>query len=516
MRSAGDLAVLEAIAVGEARRDFWAFRRFMDPDMILGWWQQDLARNLQQFAEDMIAGKRPKLIVQAPPQHGKSESVVDFIAWFMALLPDLRVIYASFSERLGIRANMALQRKFDLDRFQRGFPELRLSSANVVTQATGQALRNREIVEVVGRRGYFRNTTVGGAVTGESADLIVLDDPLKGREEASSETVRNKTWSWLTDDLLTRASSKAGLLCILTRWHVDDPAARLIANDPGVQVLTYPAIAEDNDDRSEVDRGHRRPGEALFPELKPVEQLEAMRSTLEPGSWSSLYQQRPTVAGGNLFHIDDFQRHRHGEERPYKRRMIFADTAQKTGERNDYSVFQCWGLGRDGAIYLIDQARGKFEAPELEKTARAFWRKHKAAASDQAGHLISFGIEDKVSGTGLVQQLRRGEGSLPIKAIKRTTDKYSRALDALPSIAAGLVSIPADAPFTKELLAEIATFPAGTHDDQVDPLLDAVTELLLGSGYDWGSVERLQRIMLGGDEAALRAHFQARACGAPL
>jgi hypothetical protein len=115
MRSAGDLAVLEAIAAGEARSDFWAFRQFVDPQIILGWWQQDLARHLQQFAEDMIAGKRPKLVVQAPPQHGKSESVVDFIAWLSARWPDTRTIYSSFSERLGIRANMALQRKFELE-----------------------------------------------------------------------------------------------------------------------------------------------------------------------------------------------------------------------------------------------------------------------------------------------------------------------------------------------------------------------------------------------------------------
>ncbi|WP_341632081.1 phage terminase large subunit [Sphingomonas agri] len=485
MRSAADLAILEAIAAGEAQRDFWAFRQFMDPQIVLGWWQQDAAEHLQQFAEDMIAGKRPKLIIQAPPQHGKSETVVDLIAWLSGRAPDTRTIYASFSERLGIRANMALQRKFEFERFQKAFPDLRLNSMNAVTRGLGQALRNQEIIEFVARKGYFRNTTVGGAVTGESADLIVLDDPIKGREEANSETVRDKVWSWLTDDLLTRFSSKSGLLCILTRWHVDDPAARLVATDPSIKVLTYPAIAEAGDDRGAVDQQHRRPGEALFPELKPLEMLEAMKLKMDPGSWESLYQQRPTIAGGNLFKIDDFQRHRHGEERPYKRRMIFADTAQKTGERNDYSVFQCWGLGTDGVIYLIDQVRGKFEAPELEKTARAFWRKHKQ--NECTGYLTSFGIEDKTSGTGLVQQLKRGADALPIKAIKRSTDKYSRALDVLPSIATGLVSIPADAPFTKELLGELAAFPSGVHDDQVDPLMDAATELLFGSGYDWSN-----------------------------
>lgn len=483
MRTAADLAVLESIAAEQARRNFWAFRQFMDPGMILGWWQRDAACHLQQFAEDLAAGKRPRLVIQAPPQHGKSETVVDFIAWLSGCNPSVRTIYASFSERLGIRANMRLQRSLETDRFQKAFPALRLNSANALNPALGPALRNREILEFVDCRGYFRNVTVGGSVTGESLDLAVLDDPVKGREDANSQLIRDKVWSWLTDDFLTRFSSKAGLLIIMTRWHVDDPVARLLATDPNVKVLSYPAIADEDEHRGASDRLNRKAGEALFPELKPLEFLEAQRLTMDPGSWEALYQQRPTVSGGNLFRIDDFKRHRHGEARAYKRRTIFADTAQKTGERHDYSVFQCWGIGKDGLLYLIDQARGKFEAPELEKVARAFWKKHKETPGEGLGSLTALKVEDKTSGTGLVQQLARGTDGIPIRPIKRSTDKYSRALDALPSIAAGLVSIPADAPFTKDLLSELAAFPAGIHDDQIDPLLDAVSDLLLGSSY---------------------------------
>lgn len=500
-----NLAVLQAIAEEQARRDFWAFRQFMAPDMLLGWWQRDAARHLQQFRDDLRAGLRPKLIIQAPPQHGKSETIVDFIAWLSALDPDLRTIYASFSDRLGIRANVSLQRIIEAEKFQRAFPDLRLSGLNAGTNANGQALRNRDILEFVGRRGFFRNTTVRGSVTGESLDLAVLDDPIKGREEANSETVRDRTWEWLTDDFLTRFSSKAGLLCILTRWHIDDPAGRLIEADPSVKVLHYPAIAEDRDDRSEVDRANRNVGEALFPELKPLEFLQGQRRNMDPWSWEALYQQRPTVAGGNLFKIDQFKRHSIGEHRPYVRRMIFADTAQKTGQQNDYSVLQCWGMGKDGAIYLIDQARGRFEAPELEKVARQFWAKHKNTDAPGAGHLTAMMVEDKVSGTGLIQQLGRGAGAIPVKGIKRTTDKYSRALDALPSIAAGLVSLPTDAPWSKELLAEIAAFPGGKHDDQVDPLLDAVANLLLTSSYNLDGLGGLMRVLGGTWEAQQRA-----------
>jgi predicted phage terminase large subunit-like protein len=497
MRSAEEMAVLQTLAVEEARKDFWAFRQYQHPGLILGWWQRDAAMHLQQFAADLITGKRPKLIIQAPPQHGKSETIIDFIAWLSGRYPHLKTIFASFSERLGVRANMALQRIFETDRYRLAFPELQMMSSGSATTGTAPALRNREMIEFVGKRGSFRNVTIGGSVTGESLDLAVLDDPLKGREEANSQLVRDKAWAWLTDDYMTRFSSCYGFLLILTRWHVDDVAARLIAADPSIKVLTYPAVAESDDERGTVDRANRQPGEALFPELKPLEFLEAMRQTMDPGSWASLYQQRPTVAGGNLFQIDDFQRHRHNEERPYKRRVVFADTAQKTGERHDYTVIQIWGLGHDGCIYLIDQARGKYEAPELEKVARAFWRKHKAAPPEQ-GSLVAFMVEDKTSGTGLIQQLARGPEGIPIRPIKRSIDKYSRGLDAHPSIAAGLVSIPGDAPWTKELLGELAAFPAGAHDDQVDPLLDAIAILLLRPSYNLDNLEGVARAMGGG------------------
>jgi len=154
-------------------------------------------------------------------------------------------------------------------------------------------------------------------------------------------------------------------------------------------------------------------------------------------------------------------------------RVIFADTAQKTKEHNDYSVFQCWGRSKNGQAVLIDQIRGKWEAPELKVQARAFWRKHQSA---QGSPLRAFKVEDKVSGTGLIQELKR-EG-IPMIGIKRNTDKVTRAYDAAPFIESGNVLIPERAPWLSDFLAECAAFPDGAHDDQVDPMMDAVAEIL--------------------------------------
>jgi len=466
--SASDLDFLERIAQAEARESFWAFRQYMRPKMRIGWWQREIAGHLQTFYHRMTNGERPILLIQAPPQHGKSEQIVDFLAWLSGKNPDIKKIYASFSERLGVRANLAMQRMFDSPRYKSVFPDTKISERNSVS-VSGQTLRNREIIEYVNRDGYFRNTTVRGSVTGEGLDLGVLDDPIKGREEANSPTIRDKTWDWLTDDFMSRFSDGAALLGIMTRWHVDDPFGRLIDNDPSVVVLRYPALAE-------TDELHRKEGEPLFPEHKSLEFLNERKSIMHEYAWESLYQQNPYVVGGNLFHSEHW---RFYEVPPtITHRVIYADTAQKTKEENDRSVFECWGKTDDGRAVMLDLIKGRWEAPELLSQARAFWNKHKVVTGK--GRLRAMKIEDKVSGTGLIQTLKR-EG-IPVKGIQRSIDKVTRALDVIPSIEAGLVFLPQDAAWLSEFLTETSQFPNGVHDDQVDPMMDAIDDLLLGTG----------------------------------
>lgn len=165
----------------------------------------------------------------------------------------------------------------------------------------------------------------------------------------------------------------------------------------------------------------------------------------------------------------------HGEHLPplnYK--FITADTAQKTAETNDYSVFQCWGESVDGRAILIDQIRGRWESPDLLVKARAFWAKHNVNKSPT---LRAMYVEDAVSGTGLIQTLRReGYSILPIerKAGKLSRDKIARGGDASPFIEAGNVSLPEYAAWLSDFLVESEQFPAGKNDDQLDPMFDAI------------------------------------------
>lgn len=458
--------LLGQLQASRARNDFWQYRKYIHPELIDGWWQREIAAELQDYYERLISGERPFLLIQAPPQHGKSVQIVDFISWLAGKHPDTKTIYASFSERLGVRANLALQRIYDSEKYHAIFPETKISSRNSGT-VSGQTLRNRDILEYVNRNGYFRNTTVQGSITGEGLDLGVIDDPIKGRKEANSQTTRNGVWDWMTDDFMTRFSEGAGLLGIMTRWHVDDPFGRLIEKmGDNIRVLRYPALAEH-------DEPNRRAGDPLFPEHKSLDFLTGRKENMGTASWEALYQQNPIVIGGEMLKSKWWQTY---DALPtLTHRTIYADTAQKTKEQNDYSVFECWGKATDGKAVFIDLVRGKWEAPELSREARAFWNKHKAITGNGMGVLRSFKVEDKSSGTGLIQTLKR-EG-IPIVGIPRNIDKITRCMDIAGMVESGQVLLPRNAPWLSDFLAEASAFPNGVHDDMLDPMFDAVSDM---------------------------------------
>lgn len=454
----------------------------MNPKDHVGWFQLEAEQALQQFYEDFIAGLRPKLVIQAPPQHGKSMMVIDFISWLAGKSPDWRTIYTSFSDRLGVRANLKLQRIYNSGRYKAVFPETKINSRESAG-TSGEATRNRELLEYVDAEGSFRNTTVNGSINGEGLDLGVMDDPVKGRAAAGSKAQRDKTWDWFTDDFFTRFAESAGLLAIMTRWHLDDVIGRFIAADPRVKVLTFKALATENEP-------NRKAGEALFPELKTREFLLERKGLMSSAHWEALYQQSPTQEGGDIIQGEWFRRYRVLPKIKY--RIIYADTAQKTGERNDYSVLECWGHAVDGGVYLIDLIRGKWKAPELKRRTIAFWDKHKAIedadSTDSMGSLRSLKIEDKSSGTGLIQDIQ-STGSIPVLGIQRTKDKYTRVDDVVSYIEAGRVYIPESAAWVSDFVDECEAFTADDshmHDDQIDPMVDAINDMLAGKGsiYD--------------------------------
>jgi hypothetical protein len=239
---------LAAEAQAEARSNFWAFRRYMRPDMLWGWWVERVAVELQQFYLDLVAGKRPQLAIMAPPQHGKSWAATDFIAWVAGKNPNLKTIFASYSDDLGMRTNLDLQRMFMSPAYRSTFPNTRMGVYGWQC--------NTSVIEFAGHSGSFRNTTTGGSINGMELHLGVIDDPIRGRADAQSKGNRDKVWAWSTDDWGARFANEAGMLIIVTRWHVDDLVGRLIEKAGyDLKVLAYPAIPSAT--RSTARRGRR-------------------------------------------------------------------------------------------------------------------------------------------------------------------------------------------------------------------------------------------------------------------
>ena len=464
------LALLKEARLRKCRADFLTYRQTINPKMKWGWWQKEIANELQTFYEDLTAGKRPKLVIQAPPQHGKSVQIIDFISWIAGKNPDFRTIYTSFSERLGIRANLRLQRLYSGEVYAEIFPETLINKSNVVT-VSGQFLRNREIIEYVDRQGFFRNTTVRGSITGESLDLGVIDDPIRGRQDANSEAIRDSAWDWFTDDFFTRFSEEAGLLAILTRWHIDDPIGRLIDRYPDVKVLSYPAIAEE-------DEPHRKKGEALFPEHKSIEFLREREKIMDSGNWLALYQQRPTAAEGELFKPDQIQVI---DALPYGHIQWVRGWDLASTTDGDWTSGGKLGRLPDGRFVIGDMVRLRV-GPDERDAAMV-----NTASQDGVSTKISIPQDPGQAGKTQVLYLTRELVGYPVDTSPESGDKVTRAEPFASQVNVGNV-VMLRGGWNNALIDEMRMFPNGSFDDQIDSLSRAFSHLIGAGLSQWAQL----------------------------
>lgn len=451
-----DVDLLAGYLDQKARNNFWCYRQAINRNMLIGWWQREIAAQLQLFYTEWRAGLRPKLVLQSPPQHGKSKQIIDFISWVSGKHPDAQTIYGSYSERLSTRANLNLQRIIDGVAFRRLFPECQL--AEFGQQRYGlRYLRNLEILEFVGRTGSFRNTTVMGSVTGEGLNLGVVDDPIKGRAEASSEPIRRKTWGWFTDDFFTRFSEDAALLMILTRWHVDDPVGRLKEEfGDGVTLLRYPALAEH-------DELFRKKGEPLFPELKSKNFLLERKKLLTNAGWESIYQQNPIIEGGGFFPIGNFK---------FVMQRPPANTVRKSIRYWDKAGTEDGGMftagvlmeeTKEGRFVVSDVQRGQWGALERENRIK------QTAIMDNTDRRVEIWIErepgsgGKESSENTVRNLR----GFVVKPDLVTGSKEVRAEPYAAQVQGSNVDLVTGL-WNRDYMSEHETFPNGKYKDQVD------------------------------------------------
>ena len=247
------------------------------------WFHKLICEKLQAFYE----GKIKKMMIFVPPQHGKSElSTRKFPAYLLGKNPRLKIVIASYNATLASRFNRDIQRVIDQKVYHDVFPETYLNESNVVT-VSDSWLRNSEIFETVGFQGFVKTVGRGGALTGTTVDIGIIDDPLKDRAEAMSSTIREGLWSWYQDVFETRLHNNSQQLVIQTRWHEEDLSGKLLRRDNDWEVVILEAIKE-----NEYIYDPREFGEVLWPEKHSLSRILKVKET-SPLTFNSLYQQTP-------------------------------------------------------------------------------------------------------------------------------------------------------------------------------------------------------------------------------
>lgn len=435
----------------------------LEPVAELKWgWALDA---ICQHLEAVTNGDITRLLMNVPP--GSMKSLLTGVIWPAwewgpRGMPEMRFLGTAHEETLAIRDNRKCRDLVKSDWYQRLWP------LELARDLDGK----KEFGNV--RKG-FRQARSFTSMTGMRGDRVILDDPISA-DSANSDAALEEARLAFTETLPTRVNNeKSAIVVVMQRLNEKDVSGVIKAMGLPYVHLCIPMRFEPGHccttsigwtDPRQVE------GELMFPERFSEAQVSELETTLGSYGTAGQLQQRPAPRGGGIIKEAWFRYYTVLPRLEY--RMIHVDTAQKTEEQHDFSVLQCWGRTITGEAALIDQLRGKWEAPELLVQARAFWHKHRALPAGGAT-LRAMAIEDKVSGTGLIQTLRRE--SVPILPVQRNKDKLSRGYDAAPFIESGNVLLPMDAPWLSDFLAEAAAFPGGAHDDQMDPMFDAINSV---------------------------------------
>lgn len=425
-------------------------------------WHHEL---LCDYLDRWVAGDIKRLLISMPPRHGKSELVSRRLpAYVLGKDPDAEVMTAAYGADLARRFNRDVQRIIDSPKYRNVFPDTQLNSKNIRTTAQGTWLRNADIFEVVGRRGVYKCAGVGGGLTGMGFNYGIIDDPVKDAKEANSQTMRQSVWEWYTDVFWTRQAPDARILLTMTRWNMDDLAGRILdtlSQDDSEEwtVLTLPALLE-NDSHPDDPREH---GEALWNERYPPEWLEKARAN-NSYSFAALYQGKPVPHGDVLFDTAQIEILDHA---PKCNTIVrFYDLAVTAKKHSDYTVGLKLGITKDEDIIILDVYRVQKRMPDVEKDIV------QTAAIDGREVRIRFEAEK----AGIVQLdylLQRPEmRGYTVDKKPPVGDKYTRAQPIASRVKAGKVKLIRGS-WNRAFIDELAVFPMGAHDDQVDALSGA-------------------------------------------
>jgi len=406
-------------------------------------WDWPYQRYIIEHLARMTRSELDRLMIFMPPRHGKSEMVtVRYVAWRLEQDPTMRTIIAAYNQTLA-------------NRFSR--KARNIARTRVLLSDDRTAVDDWETT----LGGGVRAVGVGAGVTGHGGHLVVIDDPLKSREEANSATYRQRVWDWYTDDLYTRLEPDGQIILIMTRWHEDDLAARILAQDGDRwTVVRLPAEAEEDDPLG------RRPGEPLNPDRFDRTALEQIRTVLG-NSYYALYQQRPQPQEGGLFQRQWFEL---VEAAPAQASRVRYWDRAATASGGDYTVGVRMARVQDGIFYIEDVVRGQWSPAERDRVM------HQVALLDGPEVAIWVEQEPGSSGVDAIAHTVRMLVGFAVRGDRVTGDKVVRAEPLAAQVQAGNVKL-VRGRWNAVFLDELAAFPFGTHDDQVDAASGAFSKL---------------------------------------
>jgi len=399
-------------------------------------WDAPHLELIREKLMDVVEGRVKKLMIFTPPRHGKSQqNTISLPAWYLERWPERRVIIGAY--------NATLSEKFS--RKARKLTRAKLSNDRT-------AVDDWETVA----GGGLRAVGVGGGITGMGGNLILIDDPVKSREEANSPRYRDKCWDWYTDDLYTRLEPGGAIVLTMTRWHDDDLAGRILASDdgPNWEVITLPALATHNDLLG------RAVGDALWPDRYDEAALAEIRSILGPNSFNALYQQNPIPDEGDFFKAADCQWY----ETPPKHLHIYgaSDYAVLDGE-GDFTEHGVFGVDPNDDLYILDWWYDQTTADKWIESLLDLVNSHKPLFWVGEGGVIRRAIEPF-----LVKRSRERRVYARFEWLNSIHDKPTRARAFQARWAMRKVYLPKNVPWADRLLAQLTRFPAGSKDDAVD------------------------------------------------
>ena len=460
-------ALIEALSE-KAYRHFGTYCKHVDRSYLT----PDHLKLLHKKLEDVESGKTKRLMIFMPPRHGKSETISrKFPSWYLGRNPDKNIIISSYAHQLAT----------SFSREARGYIESRQYKTvfNIATAIDSRAVNDWNIQ---GHKGGMMAAGVGGATTGYGADLFIIDDPFKNKEEADSETIREKVWDWYRSVALTRLEPGGAMIIVMTRWHKQDLAGKILEEDKEWEVLNLSAIAEEPNETNnfEEDPLGRLAGDALWPERYNEKALASIKYRVGSRIWNAMFQGHPMDPESQIFRREWFQWYRELPLEFDRYGGIDTATSKKTAADNMALVDICkdW----EGYLYVDDVF--------LEKISVYAFAKH-VNAQHGAKNYVRIRLESNNAGEAVKQRIdevgrEKDTGTAPpVSAHATSTDKVVRANGFAHLIENGTIKFKMGNPKVAALVDHLVNFDGkgSDVDDDVDGLGFAVSSAIGGGAF---------------------------------